>query len=231
LTVVGAVFTAVDLTVAGKQSYDKNSFRPIAAESVRQISGWSGAYAGGVAGATFGAVFGIETGPGAILFAAGGAIVFGAIGYWRGDVIAGWIDPPENVKNELRKDVNAVEGLKYRDIVLTVGVGETQHQFRRRALMEAATQVQREAITSFETSLPNRFAEKFAPILSPNMGKDYELGWIKNADGTNPTSDTNKDGMINNKTEWIKKQGKPFTYRLGINEVDELIRMVFGITR
>jgi LysM repeat protein len=231
LTVVGAVFTAVDLTVAGKQSYDKNSFRPIAAESVRQIGGWSGAYAGGVAG---GALFGIlfsETGPGAILAGAGGAMIFGAIGYWRGDVIAGWIDPPENVKSELRKDVSAAEGLKNRDIVLTVGVNETQHQFRRRALITAAMEVQRETMRSFDSSLPTRFADKFASLLAPNMGKDYELGWIKNADGNNPKADTNNDGTINNKTEWLKKQGKPFTYRLGINEVDELIRMVFGITR
>jgi LysM repeat protein/outer membrane lipoprotein SlyB len=231
LTVVGVVFTAVDLTTAGKQSYDKSSFRPIAAESVRQIGGWSGAYAGGVAG---GALFGIlfsEIGPGAIIAGAIGAIVFGAIGYWRGDVIAGWIDPPENVKSELRKDVNDAEGLKYRDILLTVGAGETQHQFRRRALMTAATQVQRETMGSFESTLPTRFAEKFAPILAPNMGKDYELGWIKNADGGNPNADTNKDGIINNKTEWIEKQGKPFTYRLDVKEVDELIRMVFGINR
>ncbi len=231
LTVVGVVFTAVDITVAGKKSYDTNSFRPLAAESVRQIGGWSGAYAGAIAGGAFCTAFGIELGPGAILTGAAGAIFFGAIGYWRGDVIAGWIDPPEEVKSELRKDVSVAEGLKHRDIVLTVGATETQHQFRRRALMTAATQIQSESLRSFDTSLPVRFTDKFAPLLAPNMGKDYELGWIKNADGNNPNADKNKDGIINNKTEWIKKQGKPFTYRLGINEVDELIRMIFGITR
>ncbi len=230
LTVVGVVLTAVDLGVAGKKSYDKNSFRPLAAETVRQAGGWSGVYAGAIAGAGLGALFGIETGPGAILFAAGGAMIFGAIGYWRGNVIAGWIDPPDQVTNELRKDVNFAEGLKYRDINLTVGANENQYDFRRRALIAAAVEVQRETFRMVDSRLPNRFADKFAPLRSSNITKDYALNWIKDADGKNPESDKDKDGTINIK-EWKKEQGKSFTYRLDVREADELIKMVFGLTR
>ena len=230
LTVVGVIFTAVDLGVAGKKSYDKSSFRPLAAETVRQIGGWSGAYAGGVTGAAFGAAITSETGPGAIIGGALFAMVFGAIGYWRGDVIAGWIDPPENTKSELRKDVNFAEGLKNRDISLTVETGEDQYNFRRRALIAAAIEVQKETFRMFDARLPNRFADKFAPLRASNITKDYALNWIKDDNGKNPQSDTDKNGIIDVK-EWRKEQGKPFTYRLDVGEVDELIKMIFGLTR
>lgn len=240
LTVVGVVFTAVDVTAAGKKSYDTNSFRPLAAETVRQIGGWSGAFAGAIFGAKAGAIIGIKTGPGAILFAAGGAIIFGGIGYWRGDVIAGWIDPPEEVKNELRKDVNFAESLKYRDIELTVGATESQYDFRHRALLEAAVQVQRETFRMVDKQLPWRFANKFAPPRASNIKSEYQLNWIKDASGKSPASDKNNDGIINNfitlgskdkKSEWENEQGTKFTYRLNENEVNELIKMVFGLSR
>lgn len=230
LTVVGVVLTAVDLGVAGKKSYDKSSFRPLAAETVRQIGGWSGAYAGGVTGAAFGAAITSETGPGAIIGGALFAMVFGAIGYWRGDVIAGWIDPPEQVKMELRKDVNFAEGLKYRDIPLTVETGEDQYNFRRRALIVAAMEVQRETYMMVDRQLPTRFANQLAPLRASNITRDYQLDWIKNADGTNPVADANSDGIIESE-EWQKQETRLFTYRLGDNEVDELIKMIFGLPR
>ena len=231
LTVVGAVFTAVDMGVATKKSYDKGSFRPLAAESVRQLGGWSGASAGAIFGAELGLVFGIETGPGAILFAAGGAMIFGAIGYWRGDIIAGWINPPENTRNELRKDVNYAEGLKYRDITIQVGTEDSQYDFRRNALRAAAMEVLREAFRT-DRDLPVRFVEKFAPITKANsINSAYELGWVRNTDGTTNKLDKNNDGTLNNKTEWKSIQGKSLTYRLSENEVDELIKMVFGLSR
>jgi hypothetical protein len=40
-----------------------------------------------------GAAFGIETGPGALITGALGAIVFGAIGYFGADLIADQISP------------------------------------------------------------------------------------------------------------------------------------------
>lgn len=175
--------------------------------------------------------FGISTGPGAVLFAAGGAIVFGAIGYWRGDIIAGWIDPPENTLKELRRDVNYAEGLKYRDITIPVGATDSQYTFRNNALRAAAREVQKEALQSWDKDLPRRFAEKFAPIKPSGMTDDIEYGWIQNDDGTNPKADKDNDGIMDNATEWINVQGKTFTYRMGENEVNELIRMFFGLSR
>ena len=184
LTVVGVVFTAVDLGVAGKNSYDRNSFRPLAAETVRQTGAWSGAVTGGIfasalLGAKVGALFGIGTGPGAIITGAIGAIVFGAVGYWRGDVIAGWIDPPEETLNELRKDVNFAEGLKNRDISLTIGATENQYDFRRRALISAAIEVQRESFKTVDSGLPTRFADRLAPLRASNITSDHKMKWIK----------------------------------------------------
>jgi hypothetical protein len=123
---------------------------------------------------------------------------------------------------------------------LTVGETENQYDFRRRALLEAAIQVQRETYRTVDQQLPWRFANKFAPPIASNVENEYQLGWIKDAAGKNPASDKNKDGVINNevtprskdkKSEWQNVQGKKFTYRLGENEVDELIKMVFGLSR
>lgn len=229
VSVIGVVMTAADMGIAGKKSYDKQSFRPLAAETVRQVGGWTGAYTGAVAGGAFGAAIGVETGPGLIITGAIGAIVFGAIGYWRGDVIAGWIDPPEETLNELRKDVNFAEELKNRDIGLVVTATENQYEFRRRALKEAAVEVQKQMLNS-DIWLPERFAQKFAPILASSNTSGYHLNWIKNSDNKNPESDTNNNGSIDD-PEWNLKRGKLFTYRLDKGEVDELIRMLFGISR
>jgi LysM repeat protein len=93
LTVVGVVFTVADLGIATKKSIDQNSFKPIGAETVRQVGGWGGALAGAKIGAIGGAAVGIETGPGAIVTGAIGAIIFGAAGYFGADWVADHISP------------------------------------------------------------------------------------------------------------------------------------------
>lgn len=136
ITVVGIVFTVADVAQASQKSYEKRSFRPIAAETVRQIGGWGGAWAGAQSGAVIGAIFGIELTPvGMVVTGAIGAIFFGALGYFIGDVAAGWIDPPEETVTELRKDVNRVESMRGRAIEITVERNETQYEFGRRALI------------------------------------------------------------------------------------------------
>jgi hypothetical protein len=69
LTVVGVIFTVKDVAAATQRSLDQKSYKPLAAESIRQVGGWGGAIAGGKAGFALGALFGIETGPGAIVTA------------------------------------------------------------------------------------------------------------------------------------------------------------------
>ena len=59
--VVGFTMTAVDLGRAGRKSHATRSARPLAAETVRQIGGWTGAWAGikigGAAGVAVGVVY------------------------------------------------------------------------------------------------------------------------------------------------------------------------------
>lgn len=93
LTVVGVVITVYDVTRAAGQSVQTHSFKPIGAEALRQVGGWGGALAGSKIGFGVGALFGIETGPGAILTGALGAIVFGAMGYFGADLAADQISP------------------------------------------------------------------------------------------------------------------------------------------
>ena len=93
LMVVGVVFTAVDLGLAGKRSVEQNSFKPIGAEVVRQAGGWGMALAGVKIGAVAGAAVGVATGPGLIVTGAIGAVIFGAAGYFGADWIADHISP------------------------------------------------------------------------------------------------------------------------------------------
>jgi hypothetical protein len=93
LGVVGVVFTVYDLGSAGVESVQKNSVKPIAAETIRQVGGWGGAWAGMKLGFLGGAAVGIETGPGALLTGLAGGIVFGYLGYKAGDAIADKISP------------------------------------------------------------------------------------------------------------------------------------------
>ena len=89
---VGMVITVYDLGNATVKSFREASAAPIVAETVRQVGGWAGAWAGVKIGAAAGALVGIETGPGAILTGAAGALIFGALGYLGADVLADYID-------------------------------------------------------------------------------------------------------------------------------------------
>jgi hypothetical protein len=90
--VIGFVMTGVDLGVAATKSVRVGSVKPIAAESIRQAGSWAAAWGGIKLGAAAGALVGIETGPGAVLFAAGGAVVGGFSGYLGFDWVADQID-------------------------------------------------------------------------------------------------------------------------------------------
>ena len=85
--IIGFVISAVSLEQAAHRSFDQHSVRPLAAETVRQVGGWASAWAGMKLGALGGAALGIETGPGAVLTAAGGGVIGGLAGYFG----FGWI--------------------------------------------------------------------------------------------------------------------------------------------
>lgn len=90
--VVGLAFTGYDLAVASDESVRLKSVRPLEKEVIRQTGGWAGGWAGAVAGARVGAavgsMVGIELGPGAVITGAIGGILFGAIGYFGGSLVA-----------------------------------------------------------------------------------------------------------------------------------------------
>ena len=89
--VFGIAFTAYDLGKAGEKSFEIHSSRPIAAETVRQIGGWSAAAKGFAIGGSLGAAAGIETGPGSVVTGLIGGIVFGTAGYFAADWVADYI--------------------------------------------------------------------------------------------------------------------------------------------
>jgi len=82
---VGIVLTVYDLGKAGQQSYQQHSIVPLAKETVRQSGGWAGAWAGAEIGGAGGALLGIESGPGAIITGAIGALIFGTAGFMGAD--------------------------------------------------------------------------------------------------------------------------------------------------
>ena len=88
LTVIGVVVTVYDVAKASERSVQTKSFKPLGAEAIRQVGGWGGAFVGAKIGFGIGALFGIETGPGAIVTGAIGAIVFGGFGYFGADFLA-----------------------------------------------------------------------------------------------------------------------------------------------
>lgn len=90
--IVGFVVTAVELTQATQKSLARQSIAPVAAEGIRQVGGWAMAWGGMKLGGVAGAMVGIETGPGAILFGAAGAVAGGFAGYMGFDWIADPID-------------------------------------------------------------------------------------------------------------------------------------------
>jgi hypothetical protein len=89
---VGIALTVYDVGKATVKSVEQQSAKPITAEAIRQIGGWGSAMAGAKAGAWIGGTLGIETGPGAILTGAAGALIFGTAGYFGADWIADFID-------------------------------------------------------------------------------------------------------------------------------------------
>ena len=91
---VGIVITVYDIEQAGVRSVDTRSARPLAAEAMRQAGGCGGALLGMKLGAAGGALVGIETGPGAVVSAAGGAFIFGVAGYFGASWAAELIDRP-----------------------------------------------------------------------------------------------------------------------------------------
>ena len=220
ISVVGVVFTAVDVAAAAQRSYDRRSFRPLAAESVRQIGGWAGGLAGAKLGFVFGAALGIETGPGLFVTGAIGSIIFGAAGYFGANWVASRID--NDSMSELRKDVNRVESMKGQNITLTVQPNESQYDFRRRALMGIALEAQRESMRMVGSDIPLRFANQFMP---PDAANGFRMNWV-NSDGM----DTNSDGIID-QNEWKTQYGRSFTYIMGESEINELLKMIFRLNR
>jgi len=93
LTVVGVIFTIKDVADATQRSINQKSYKPLAAESIRQVGGWGGAIAGGKAGFAIGALFGIETGPGALVTGAIGAVIVGGAAYYGFDLLADKLSP------------------------------------------------------------------------------------------------------------------------------------------
>jgi hypothetical protein len=90
--IVGFVMTAVDLGAATQKTVRIGSVKPLAAESLRQAGSWAATWGGVKLGAAAGALVGIETGPGAVLFAAGGGLLGGVGGYLGFDWVADSID-------------------------------------------------------------------------------------------------------------------------------------------
>jgi hypothetical protein len=68
VNIIGIVITAYELEKATEKSIDQKSFKPIAAETIRQVGRWGAAIAGAKIGAIGGAAIGIETGPGAVMY-------------------------------------------------------------------------------------------------------------------------------------------------------------------
>ena len=91
-TGVGIVLSVHDLSKASVRSYKENSIKPIAAQTIREVGGWGGAFAGAKIGTAAGGLIGIETGPGAVFTAAAGGLVFGIGGYFGAEWIADYIE-------------------------------------------------------------------------------------------------------------------------------------------
>ena len=92
IQVFGMAFTVYDVSKATMKSVERRSVKPITAEAIRQVGGWSAAVAGAKAGGVVGALAGSESGPGAILSGFAVALVFGTAGYIGADWVADFID-------------------------------------------------------------------------------------------------------------------------------------------
>jgi hypothetical protein len=89
--VVGIVVDTVQLGAATVESIEKETPRPVLAQAIRTGGSWAMAWAGAKAGVLIGGAAGIETGPGLVLTAIGGGILFGIAGYMGADWIADFI--------------------------------------------------------------------------------------------------------------------------------------------
>lgn len=89
--VVGVVVDTVQMGGAAVESYEQGSAKPLAAQTVRTVGGWTAAWAGAKAGVALGGLAGVETGPGLVLTAIGGGLIGGTAGYFGADWIADWI--------------------------------------------------------------------------------------------------------------------------------------------
>lgn len=89
--IVGIIVDTVQMGAAAYESYEQDSFRPVAAQAVRTAGGWALAWAGAKAGVAIGGLAGVESGPGVVLTAIGGGLIGGVAGYFGADWIADWI--------------------------------------------------------------------------------------------------------------------------------------------
>jgi hypothetical protein len=89
---VGFVMTAVDMTQAAQKSTQQQTLKPVTAESIRQVGGWTSAWAGIKLGAAAGASLGFATGPSAVVSTAVGGLIGGVAGYCFFDWAADQID-------------------------------------------------------------------------------------------------------------------------------------------
>lgn len=88
----GILLSAWDMKNATVQSYDEGSIKPLARESVHQVSGWSGAFMGARLGVAAGALVGIETGPGAVITAGVGGLIGAVAGFFGAEWINQYLE-------------------------------------------------------------------------------------------------------------------------------------------
>jgi hypothetical protein len=91
VNIIGLAITAYNLQQASQLSIEKNSIKPIAAQTLREVGGWGMAIAGAKVGGIIGAACGVETGPGLIITGALGSVIFGTAGYFGADWVADYI--------------------------------------------------------------------------------------------------------------------------------------------
>ena len=92
LNVLGIVITIVELEEAAEKSIEKESPKPIVAESIRQAGGWSGALITATAWGSYAAASTSISGPWAIVIGFAASLVGGFFGYFFSDKVADLID-------------------------------------------------------------------------------------------------------------------------------------------
>ena len=92
LGVVSFCITVYDLEQAAEKSIEKESPKPIVAESIRQAGGWSGALITATAWGSYAAASTSISGPWAIVIGFAASLVGGFLGYFFSDKVADHID-------------------------------------------------------------------------------------------------------------------------------------------